>query len=259
MALHQESDAKQASRELILQACVSLQRKNLTYLGMPAEAALDIKTLKPVLQNVICVAENAAILAETKRSIAGLRLSQKRFRALDVWAYLRDEYPSEPLVADVTFLDFYGGGIMKDDPFATEIAGLRSFFAKQARFPNRAFVFAWTFMPHDKGKAVYVSALEKQKMSDLEAGLVKSATGVRFRAIALRILLRQILDEHGFTVKVFQQLLYKQVMSTMILVFAKGTDPLCSLGLGAPEMLLFEPYYAYESGSAVPRQESLVE
>jgi hypothetical protein len=259
MALHQESDAKQASRDLILEACVSLQRNNLTYLGMPAEAALDIKTLRPVLQNVICVAETATILAETKRSIATLRLIQKRFRAVDIWAYLRDEYPSEQLVADLAFLDFYGGGIVKEDPFATEIAGLRSYFAKQARFLNRAFVFAWTFMPHDKGKGVYVSALEKQKMSDLETALVKSANGVRFRAIALRVVLRQILDEHGFTVKVFHQLLYKQVMSTMILVFCKGVDPLCRLQLAAPETLIFEPYYAYEAGRAIPRQMSLVE
>lgn len=258
MALHQESDAKQASRELIMQACVSLQRSNLTYLGMPAEAALDIKTLRAVLQNVICIAENASTLAETKRSIAGLRLVHKRFRPMDVWAYLRDEYSSETLIADVTFLDFYGGGIMKDDPFATEIAGLRSYFAKQARSHNRAFVFAWTFMPHDKGKGIYVSALEKQKMSDIEADLVKNAAGVRFRAIALRILLRQILDEHGFSVKLFHQLLYKQVMSTMILLFCKGIDPLSNVTLGTPDTLIQEPYYAYESGRAIPRQMSLL-
>ena len=258
MAIHQESDAKQASRELIMQACVSLQRSNLTYLGMPAEAALDIKTLRPVLQNVICIGDNAGTLAETKRSIAGLRLVHKRFRTVDVWAYLRDEYSSEPLVADVTFLDFYGGGIMKDDPFATEIAGLRSYFAKQARSPNRAFVFAWTFMPHDKGKGIYVSALEKQKMSSIEADLVKNATGVRFRAAALRILLRQILDEHGFGVKLFHQLLYKQVMSTMILLFSKGTDPSCTVAMAAPDLLIQEPYYTYESGRAIPRQMSLL-
>jgi hypothetical protein len=259
MALHQESDAKQASRELILQACVSLQRNNLTYLGMPAESALDIKTLRSVIQNVICIAENASTLAETKRSIAGLRLVEKRFRTIDVWAYLRDEYPSEPLIADMTFLDFYGGGIIKEDPFATEIAGLRSYFAKQARFPNRGFVFGWTFMPHDKGKGVYLSALEKQKMSDIEADLVKNATGVRFRAIALRVLLRQILDEHGFAVKLFHQLLYKKVMSTMILLFCKGLDPLCTVGLGSPDSLIQEPYYAYESSRSIPRQMSLLE
>jgi|SRR5579859_2364333 len=259
MALHQESDAKQASRELILEACLSLHRNNLTYLGMPAEAALDIKTLRSVLQNVICIAGSAATLAEAKRSIAGLRLLQKKFRAIDIWEYLRDGYPAEPLLADIAFLDFYGGGIMKEDPFATEIAGLRSYFAKQARFPNRAFVFAWTFMPHDKGKGVYVSALEKQKMSELESSLVKSATGVRFRAVALRILLRQILEEHGFKAKVFHQLLYKQVMSTMILVFCKGVDSLCTLKLLEPESLIFEPYYAYEAGRAIPQQMSLVE
>lgn len=258
MAIHQESDAKQASRELILQACVSLQRNNQTYLGMPAEAALDIKTLRSVLQNAICIADDASTLSETKRSIAPLRLLQKRFRTSDVWAYLRDEYPSEPLIADVAFLDFYGGGIMKDDPFATEIAGLRSYFAKQARFPNRAFVFAWTFMPHDKGKGVYVSALEKQRMSPTEVELVKNANGVRFRAVALRVLLRQILDEHGFAVKLFHQLLYKQVMSTMILLFCKGVDPLCKISLGPPDNLIQEPYYAYESGRAIPRQMSLL-
>jgi|GEM_PF-6451095 len=258
MAIHQESDAKQASRQMILQACSSLHRNNLTYLGMPAEAALDIKTLKSVLQNVICIADNSNTLAETKRSIAGLRLLQKRFKTIDVWAYLRDEYPSESLIADVTFLDFYGGGIMKDDPFATEIAALRSYFAKQARFPNRAFVFAWTFMPHDKGKGVYVSALEKQKMSAIEAELVRDATGVRFRAIALRVLLRQILDEHGFAVKLFHQLLYKQVMSTMILLFCKGIDPQCDVPLGSPDTLIQEPYYAYESGRPIPSQMSLL-
>lgn len=79
MAKHQESAAKQTIRLLLLDAAERLQRRKLTYLGLPAEEALDIKALSPVLENVICVADKKATLEETKRSIAPIPLRVRRF------------------------------------------------------------------------------------------------------------------------------------------------------------------------------------
>src|SRR5262245_28306550 len=133
MAKHQESAAKQTIRLLLKDACQRLQRKGLTYLGLPAEEALDIKVLSPMLENAICVADRESTLQETRRSIGGIPLKQKKLICSDMWEYLHTSYPQEPLVADVTYLDFYGGGIQKSNPFAEEIQGLRSYFAKHAR------------------------------------------------------------------------------------------------------------------------------
>src|SRR5437016_5858914 len=125
-----ETAAKQAIRRLILEASTRLQRQGLTYLGMPAETALDILVLRKTLKNVICIAAKDSTLDETRRSVATLPLKHTRFLAVDMWDYLATEYPREELVADVAFLDFYGGGLTHGDPFAAEIAGLRSYFAK---------------------------------------------------------------------------------------------------------------------------------
>src|SRR6266566_6358015 len=123
MAIYQESQAKQAVRLLLLDACRHLQRGKLTYLGLPAEEALDIRALEPVLENAICVDERKAVLDEGRLSIASIPLRARRFVLSRMWQYLRDRYPSEDLAADVTFLDFYGGGLVNDDPFALELAG----------------------------------------------------------------------------------------------------------------------------------------
>lgn len=252
MAIHQESEAKQSVRLLLLDACRQLQRGKLTYLGLPAEEALDIKVLSPVLENAICVAQDDATLQETRRSIASVALRIRRFRAIDMWKYLRQEYPAEPLTADVTYLDFYGGGVKNENPFANEIHGLRSYFAKQALIPNQAFVMAWFYMPRDKGKAIYVRTCEKI-IPKMELELLRSSKGVWSRTIAVRLLLRQSLSEHGMSASVFHHALYKKVMNTIIIVFSKGHDPRCKIQLGSPDVLLTEPVVAYEPDSVVPR------
>jgi hypothetical protein len=258
MARFQESGAKGAIRNLILQGSQELGRTDLTYLGMPAESALDIKVLGGLLSNVICLGESEESLRETERSIAMLRLTTRRFHALDMWEYLRSRYDSEPLVADVTFLDFYGGGIVKDDPFANEIAGLRAYFAKHARLANRAYVFAWTYNPRDKGKARYIDALSKQKLSLSDIALLRESEGVAARSVAIRLLLRQILSEHDFSARVYHHALYKGVMNTLIMIFAKGLDSSCGVTLSAPEDILSAPYYVYRPGEAVPELCSLL-
>jgi hypothetical protein len=252
MSGFQESSAKQAVRQLLFDAATRLQRQDLTYLGMPAESARDILILRPLLTNAICVAERDSTLAATKRSVASLRLRQKRFVAQDMWQYLATGYPSEPLLADVTFLDFYGGGLTKGNPFAHEIAGLRSYFAKHAQTPNRCFVFAWTYMPRDKGQQKYLDTL-KVLLPDSGLAVLRRASGVTFRSVAIRMLLRQHLREHGFIVNVFQHAVYKRVMNTLILVFSKDVDPQCNITLGSPDGLLDEPCCVYDADQPVPR------
>jgi len=256
MARFQESAAKQAIRRLILEAATRLQRQGLTYLGMPAEEALDILILKNLLKNAICVAMKETTLEETRRSIATLPLKQRRFVVMDMWDYLLKEYSREELVADVTFLDFYGGGLTRHDPFAAEIAGLRSYFAKHARFSKKAFVLAWTYMPRDKGEAKYVEVLSKLLPTD-DIQLLKTTSGVAFRSVALRLLLRQHLIEHGLVAKLFHHAVYKRVMSTMILIFSKDTDPSCSVALGSPHSLVDEPCCVYDPRQPAPRLVSL--
>lgn len=67
-----------------------LGRGALTYLGLPAEAALDIKVLEPLLANVICLADKTRTLEETRRSIAPCTFKIRRFLVKDMWEYLRD-------------------------------------------------------------------------------------------------------------------------------------------------------------------------
>jgi hypothetical protein len=240
--------------ELTTERC--LNRQNLTYLGMPAEEALDIKALRPVIKNVICVARDSDTIAETARSIASLPISEKRFVRSDIWAYLRDKYPTEPLLADVAFLDFYGGSFVKENPFAVEIAALRAYFARHALSSGKAFVFAWTYMPHDKGEEPYRRILDQLKLSTKERDLLDTASGMRLRSIAIRLVLRQLLAEHGCMARVYHHAVYKNVMNTLILVYAKGTDAQCTLKLQGPEMLLEAPYYNY--GPQRLRAESLL-
>lgn len=253
MAIFQESDAKAAIRIILRDACIALGRSNLTYLGMPAESANDVKVLRSLLANAICVDRSAETLREAARRIAPFGLATIEQRNREAWQYLRDEYAMEGLLADVTFLDFYGGGLTKDNPFTDEIAGLRSFFVRQARTEDCAFVFAWTFMPHDKGPAKYVEALRKFKLSPEELRLLNTTDGVELRIIALRLLIAKILEELGCSVKLFHHALYKKVMNTMVLIFCKGYDPNCSVKLGDPSKLLGEPYVDYDVRGAVPR------
>jgi hypothetical protein len=253
----QESEAKQTIRLLIKDAAQSLHRLGLTYLGLPAERALDILALNGLLRNVICVDKSKTVLDETRRSIASMRLKERQFVAKDLWEYLRDDYPSEPLVADVSFLDFLGGGIQKADPFAQEIAGLRSYFAKHALHPQQAFVLAWTYMPRDKGPQTYKRALSRIMPQALSSIIDKSA-GVNLRSVAIRLLLLQSLREHGMLVNVFHHALYKSVMSTLIIVYSKGVDPNCKLVMDNPDSLLSSPCCVYSPGLPTPSLVSLV-
>jgi len=251
MDKHQESAAKDTVRHLLKDASEQLQRNKLTYLGLPAEKALDIKVLHPVLENAICVADKRQTLDETRRSIAMLRLKQRKFECTDMWNYLIESYPSEPLLADVTYLDFYGG-IKDTNPIAIEIQGLRSYFAKHARYPNRAFVFAWFYNPRDDGKDVYIDTCEKI-VPGSELQILRRSTGVWLRTLAVRLILRQSLKEHGMTAMVYHHALYKKTMNTIILIYSKGDDPALRVQLTHPDCLLEAPVVKYEPGSPVPR------
>lgn len=257
MANYQESPAKQTTRKLLLEAAKHLHRTPLTYLGMPAEDARDIQVLRPLLQNAICIADKPQILEETRRNIAALPLQKRRFVVSDVWEYLRTEYIVEELVADVTFLDFYGGGLRTDNPFASEISGLRSYFAKHAKIERKAFVFAWTFMPRDKGEKKIIDTLGKLLSGD-DLQLLKSSSGVSLRALAIRLLLIQQAREHDLQVKLYHHALYKHVMNTLIMVFSRGVDLNCTLKLGGPQDLLNGPCCVYDGVSPAPRLSQLV-
>jgi hypothetical protein len=253
MAKFQESLPKQAIRGLILQACQGLGRKHLTYLGLPAEDATDIKVLAPLLENVICLDLKTSVVDEARRAISHIAtLHNRQFKTSEMWAYLRDEYPREALVADVAFLDFYGGGITREDPFAEEIAGLRSYFAKQAKYKNRAFVLAWTYMPRDRGKAHYIEACERI-IGPSEIELLKRSTGTWARSLAVRLLLQQSLREHGMLVRVWQHAVYKRTMNTIIVVYSRGHDKDCHINLDDPASVLTAPVIAYDDGRATPR------
>ncbi len=252
MAKHQESAAKQAIRGLLLDASESLQRGKLTYLGLPSEKALDVRTLEPVLENVICVEENKTILDEARRSIAPMPFKVRRFENFRMWEYLRDKYPAEPLVADIAFLDFYGGGIVHEDPFALEIAGLRSFFAKHANSQNKTFILGWTYMPRDKGPGVYLRACEKIIPSG-ELDLLRRSSGMWARSVAIRLLLRQSCDEHRMLAKIFHHAVFKNVMNAIVLVFSKGFDSKCKISLEDPKALLDAPVCVYDPKSTVPK------
>jgi hypothetical protein len=247
----QESAAKDTVRQLLKDGCEHLQRGKLTYLGLPAEKALDIKVLHPLLENVICVADKRSTLDETRRSIAMLPLKEKRFECTDMWNYLIEKYPAEPLLADVTYLDFYGG-IKDANPMAIELHGLRSYFAKHARYPKRAFVFAWTYNPRDDGKEVYLETCDKIiPESDLK--LLHKSTGVWLRTLAVRLILRQSLKEHGMSAIVYHHAWYKKAMNTIIVVYSKNDDPSFRLQLSDPDCLLQAPVIKYEPGLPVPR------
>jgi hypothetical protein len=171
-----ESAEKEVIRRLIRQAAEELRRETLTYLGMPERQAYDIRALVPLVRNVICVDFESEKLRETARVLARLKLDRKVFWEGNMWAYLRDQYPIEGLVADITFLDFLGGGIRSKELFAQEIAGVRNYFTKQSRYQNRAFVFAWTFMPRDAGSSVYTEGLSKL-LPEHEVSLISSQKG----------------------------------------------------------------------------------
>jgi len=255
MAKFQESEVKKTIRLLIKNACEFLQRQELTYLGLPAENATDIKVLNGLLKNVICIDEKKATLEETRRSIAGMRLKERKFIVANMWEYLRDLYQNESLTADIAFLDFYGGGIREDNPFAYEIAGLRNYFVKHAHQQNKAFVLAWTYMPRDKGIEPY-QALDKILSSE-DVSFLQKTKGVQFRSVAIRLLLKQLIQEHTMSVKVVQHAVYKNVMNTIILIFSKGIDAKCEVTLESPDSLLSEPCYVYKIDSLIPEPVSL--
>jgi hypothetical protein len=251
MDKYQDSAVKDTVRALLKDACELLQRGKLTYLGLPAEKALDIKILHPVLENAICVADKRSTLDETRRSIAMLPLKQRKFECTEMWNYLIERYPSEPLIGDVTFLDFYGG-IKDTNPIAIEIQGLRSYFAKHAKYPNRAFVFAWFYNPRDDGKEVYIETCEKI-IPDNDLRILRKNSGVWLRTLAVRLILRQSLKEHGMTATVYHHALYKKTMNTIIIVYSKGDDPNLRLQLSHPDCMLQAPVVKYELDSLVPR------
>src|SRR5438046_1571240 len=111
MAGFQEHPVKDKIRERLRSAAEKLRRGPLTYLGMPGELAADVRLLGSLLEAAICVERVPAARAEMRRRLGLVPLKHVRYPRMGMWQYLRDEYPREPLVADVTFLDFYGGGL----------------------------------------------------------------------------------------------------------------------------------------------------
>jgi hypothetical protein len=249
----QESPAKQTIRSLIAGACEDLQRSGLTYLGMPGRQATDVRNLGRLVENAICVDRSASVLEEMRRNLATLPLKARQFFHGNMWTYLREQYPGETLLADITFLDFCGGGIQKDDPFGTEIAGIRSYFAKHAHASNRAFVLAWTYMPHDRGATTYQNALAKIVTDDHLMSIITRSTGLALRSISTRVVLWQSLKEHGMLASVYHHAVYKRSMNTVIIVFSKGVDRSCRTRLEAADGILQEPAYLYDEKSIVPK------
>lgn len=252
MATFKESPTKATVRDLLRDACDDLQRSKLTYLGLPGSSATDVRRLGPLLENVICIDRNKQVLEDARRSIANLQLKTRKFANIGMWEYLRDEYASEPLIADVSFLDFCGGGFQKGDPFATEIAGVRTFFAKQARQENKAFVLAWTFMPRDRGEQTYRTALKKMINDDELLQALKQTSGMRLRSAAVRLLLWQSMREHDMQGVVYHHAVYKKTMNTIILLMSKGTDPNCRVTLESPRCLVSKPAYVYSNKGVIP-------
>jgi hypothetical protein len=239
-----ESGAKEVIRRLLRQAGEGLGRENLTYLGLPEREALDIRALVPLVRNVICIDFESEKLRETARVLARLKLDRKVFWEGNMWTYLRDHYPIESLVSDITFLDFLGGGIRSTELFAQEIAGVRNYFAKQSRYQNRAFVFAWTFMPRDSGAQIYTEGLSRL-LPEHEIRLIARQKGWALRALAIRFLVKQILQEHNMTVKLFHHAVYKKVMNCMILIYSNGDDSNARFTLHDPKSILHESVYLY--------------
>jgi hypothetical protein len=240
-----ESAEKQIIRRLIRLAAEGLGRENLTYLGLPERHAYDIRALVPLVRNVICVDFEGEKLREAARVLARLKLDRKVFWQGNMWDYLRIHYSIESLVADVTFLDFLGGGIRSKDIFAQEVAAVRNYFTKQSGYENRAFVLAWTFMPRDSGASVYTDELSKL-LRENEISLIARQKGWALRALAIRFLLKQVLREHNMTVKLFHHALYKRVMNCMILIYSNGDDPNVRVTLQDPESILHESVYVYK-------------
>jgi hypothetical protein len=250
MALHQESSAKEGIRRLLLAVSRELGRRDLTYLGLPAEDALDIKALQTVLGGAICIAPNQEILNETARSIGTIPLKKIVYYKGDAWKFLIGEY-AKSIVGDVTYLDFYGGGIRA--PFETELAALRNYFRRQAETKNRAFVFAWTYMPRDAGTKEYDNALKFDRLSDKHVKALGRLTGLSKRSYAIRLILARLLMEHEFQVKLYHHAVYKNTMNALILVFSKGIDPKCTVALlpSSVDALVDEPYYLYSEDGKV--------
>jgi hypothetical protein len=246
-----ESDEKTLVREALRKAGLALGRQELTYLGMPEAAALDIRILQRLLRNVICIDWERKKLEVAEHNISDLPLKVREFHACDVWEYLKSDYYRAGLTADMTFLDFLGGGISSADTFAHEMHALRSYFSRQALHPRTAFVFAWTYMPHDRGLQAYTRAVENSATEE-EKKMLRGLTGIRFRSLAIRLVLSRLLQEHNMTGKIYFHALYKTVMSSLILVFSKGHDPKCTLPMGSPESILSEPIRAYKKGQVVP-------
>lgn len=253
MSSFQESAAKTTVRQLLREACERLRRGRLTYLGLPGEFATDLKVLGSLLENAICVEREASVLEEVRRSVSLLPLKTCVFVKQNMWDYLGDRYSSEPLVADVTFLDYCGGGITKEDAFAEEIGALRNYFRKHAKYPNRAFVFAWTYMPRDKGKRHYLTALEKTISDERLLAAARASGGMLLRSTAIRLFLWKCLHDHDMLANLVQHVVYKGVMNAIILVLSKGTDEQCAHELQAPDCLLTDPAWVYDEGDATPR------
>ena len=130
MAPFKESPPKQPSVPSFVTLVRICNGASFTYLGLPGSSARDVRKLGSLLENVICIDQSERVLADVKRNIANLQLKERRFPNIGMWEYLRDKYPTESLIADVSFLDFCGGGLQKDDPFATEVAGVRCVLCK---------------------------------------------------------------------------------------------------------------------------------
>ena len=249
----QESDGKQVVRQLLKQAASTIERGNLTYLGMPEAEALDIRALSPVISNVICIDRVQAKLDAARHSIANLPIRIDRYHTADMWEYLKEEYGHEGLVADVAFLDFLGGGITSAIPFQREIAALQAYFWRQAQpeYINRTFILAWTFMPHDFGVDRYLTPLSKLLFpKDITA--LKKYQGINFRSVAIRLLLKHLMEQHEMSATMYEHLLYKRVMNTIIVLFARGDTPDCSVPLGLPEKLVAAPVMEYKEDTAKP-------
>lgn len=252
----QESVEKQSIRAMLNDAAGLLGRANLTYLGLPGHRALDILALRANIENAICVDRDKNVLDDCSASIAGIPLKNTRYVRGNMWDYLNNKYLTEPLVADITFLDFCGGGINSPTPFAHELAAIRTYFAKQAQHPNKAFILAWTYMPRDTGSSKYHKALEKI-LQPADMKRLAGAKGTAYRSLAIRSFLKQCLLEHDMSAKLYHHALYKKTMNTIILIYARGTDPNAHVALGLPEDIMTAFVARYDGRSLIPELISL--
>jgi hypothetical protein len=249
-----ESSAKNSVRLLLKGAICSLDRTSLTYLGLPGKRALDLATFGGLVTRAICV-ERDKDYDDMRRSVSRYPLKPK-FKKKNVWEYLRDDYPNEEWVADVAFLDFCGGGISSENPFSLEVAGLRAYFTKQANASAVPYVFAWTYMPRDKGSATYKDSMHNLGMSTAEIEQANSLPPLALRSYWVRVVLRQISRELGFKIRVYHHALYRSSMNTLVLLFGKG-EQVHELRLDSPEIILDAPIYEYVDGSSLPRVRQL--